>query len=139
MSVRFTELGELALRWRSYVREATGFQQIAPTHAYEHGRPFRFDGAATVAIPSPHNASDYYRFFEPRLKTLCLFQIGLATFGPSYGYRESDIKPFQASARRVQAFRPRIIVSSHCSWSVTELTSVLRPIWISCHAAKTKY
>ncbi len=113
MSERFTEPGELAQKWRSYVQEATGFQEIRPTHAYEDGRPFRFGSIELVAIHSPGHASDHYCFFEPRLKILFSFDIDLAAFGPSYGCRQSNIELFEASARRVHALRPRIVVSSH--------------------------
>ena len=113
MSERFTEPGELAQKWRSYVQEATDFQEIRPTHAYEDGRRFRFGSVELVAIHSPGHASDHYCFFEPRLKILFSFDIHLAAFGPWYGCRESNIELFEASARRVQALRPRIVVSSH--------------------------
>jgi len=113
MSERFTEPGELAQKWRDYVREAMGFQEIQPTHDYEDKRRLRFGAVELVAIHSPGHASDHYCLFEPRRKILFSFDIDLAAFGPWYGHRESNVELFEASVRRVQALHPRIVVSSH--------------------------
>lgn len=113
MSERFTEPGELAQKWRSYVQQTMGFKETQPTEAYQDGRRLRFGRVELEAIHSPGHASDHYCFFEPRLKILFSFDIDLDSFGPWYGCRESDIDLFQTSVRRLQALRPRMVVSSH--------------------------
>jgi glyoxylase-like metal-dependent hydrolase (beta-lactamase superfamily II) len=113
MSERFTEPGELAQKWRSYVQQTMGFKETQPTDAYKDGWRLRFGRVELVAIHSPGHASDHYCFFEPRLKILFSFDIDLDSFGPWYGCRESDIDLFETSTRRVQDLRPRIVVSSH--------------------------
>jgi len=113
LSERFTEPGELAERWRSFVRETMGFRDLRPTRAYENGDHMRFGAVELVAVHTPGHDTDHYCLFEPRRKILFSFDIDLASFGPWYGCPESDIGQFEASVRRVQALRPRLVVSSH--------------------------
>jgi glyoxylase-like metal-dependent hydrolase (beta-lactamase superfamily II) len=113
LSNRFTEPGELAQKWRRYVQESMGFRDAQPSGAYGEGRRFRFGAVELVAVYTPGHDTDHYCFFEPRSKILFSFDIDLAPFGPWYGCRASDIDLFEASVRRVQALKPRVVVSSH--------------------------
>ena len=113
LSERFMGPGELGQKWRTFVQETMGFRDKHPTRAYEDGDHLRFGAVELVAIHSPGHDTDHYCFFEPNKKILFSFDVDLASFGPWYGCRESDIGLFEASVRRVQALHPRMVVSSH--------------------------
>jgi glyoxylase-like metal-dependent hydrolase (beta-lactamase superfamily II) len=113
MSERFTGSKALAEKWRTYVREATGFQDALPTDHYEEGHCFRFGSVELLALHCPGHTLDSYCFLEPEREILLSFDIDLSPFGPWYGHPDSDIAQFEASIRRVRDLKPRIVVSSH--------------------------
>jgi glyoxylase-like metal-dependent hydrolase (beta-lactamase superfamily II) len=113
MSQRFTGPEILAQMWRKYIREATGFRDALPTDHYQEGHRFRFGSVELLALHCPGHTVDSYCFLEPRLEILFSFDIDLTPFGPWYGHPSSDIARFEASIRRVQDLKPRMVVSSH--------------------------
>lgn len=110
---RFTEPGELASEWRKYVAASIKFKTALPTHTFGDGHVFDFGKIKLIAVHTPGHAIDHTCFFEPTSGVMLLFDIDLTAFGPWYGHRESDIAAFEASIRKIIAFNPRVVVSSH--------------------------
>lgn len=113
LSERFTEPGELARKWRRFAQDTMGLRESRPTQAYSDAGRSNFGAVELVALHTPGHSSDHYCFFEQHRKILFSFDIDLTPFGPWYGCRESSIDQFEASVGRIQALRPRIVVSSH--------------------------
>ena len=113
LSERFVEPGPLAATWRQFVSQTMGFRDAPPTHTFHDGATFNFGRVKLVAIHTPGHVIDHTCFLEPTYGVLLSFDIDLTSFGPWYGHRESDIREFKASIRRVAALEPQIIVSSH--------------------------
>jgi len=113
LSVRLAEPGELAEQWKRFVRDALGFNEMAPTHFYRDGDRFDFGPCGLLAVHTPGHTADHYCLFEPDQQILFSFDLDMTPFGPWYGHRESDLNQIRESLNRIRSLNPKMIVSSH--------------------------
>lgn len=113
LSRRLVEPGELAEKWKVFVREVMGFQERIPTNHYAEGHLFDFGRLQLTALHTPGHTSDHFCFFNSAQGLLLSFDIDLTPYGPWYGNRESDLSAFRTSLQRIRGLKPRIIASSH--------------------------
>lgn len=104
---------ELRHTWQLYARRYMGMRDRPPTDAFRDGHRFEFGRIALEAIHCPGHCVDFYCLWEPTHGVLLTVDIDFTSFGPWYGHAESNIDQFEKSIRKVQALRPRIVVSSH--------------------------
>ncbi|MBA4393402.1 MAG: hypothetical protein C0407_07600 [Desulfobacca sp.] len=113
LSQRLVEPGELAEKWKVFVREAMGYKERVPTNRYAEGHIFDFGRLRLTTVPTPGHTMDHTCFFDSDQGLLLSFDIDLTPYGPWYGNRESDLSAFRSSLQRIRELKPRIIASSH--------------------------
>ena len=125
LSERFTEPGELATEWRHFATTEMKIKTALPTHTFADEHVFDFGKIKLNAVYTPGHTIDHMCFFEPTHGIMFVFDIDLTAFGPWYGHRESDIGAFEESIRKVIAFQPRVVVSSHKGVMVDNISARL--------------
>ena len=125
MGNRFARPGELAAMWIDFVKMTTGIREVEAGEHYQDGQLLDFGAIKLECMHAPGHTDDHYVFFEPRHGIAMIFDIDLATFGPWYGNRESDIDAFLTSIRRIAERRPRMIISSHKGVFTDDITGRL--------------
>ena len=111
LSKRFVN-EELAATWRRFVKKDMGFRDCRPTNSFNGGTVFNFGRITLDPIYTPGHTKDHYCFFNKRKKILLAFDYDLTNF-PWYGHRESSIKEFRESLKKLMTLSSTVIVSSH--------------------------
>ncbi len=129
LSERFTEPGEIAKKWRDYVPTMMGMKACKPTHSFDEKSIIEFGDVNLLPIHTPGHTIDHYCFYEPNEMVLFSFDIDLTTFGPWYGHRESSIREFKDSIKKIGELKIKTLVSSHRNMVTTHIYEQLEKFY----------
>ncbi len=114
LAERFLDGGETGRVWQGFVSSVMGFRPPEkPSFRYGHGHVFDTGTAKLEAVYTPGHCIDHYCFWEEERRVLFLSDLDLSNFGPWYGHRESSLRDFRESIRRVSRLNASVALSSH--------------------------
>ncbi len=109
-NVAGTGLEEFAYR---FVEELFQLQDSRVNHRLSNGHHFSLGTYNLYTIHTPGHSAGHCCFYLPEVQVIFLGDLDLSSFGPLYGYRDSNIDQFLSSIERVQNFDYKTAVTGH--------------------------
>lgn len=99
--------------WDEIVKEGMGFTESAREITYGEGHIFDLGGVSIEAVHAPGHSPGHFCFLIRDEDMLYASDLGFDSFGPWYGYLNSDLGVYPATIEKVRKKRIKRAVSSH--------------------------
>ena len=97
----------------NFLENLFGLQDTPVDLELEGGQAFDLGSMALEVIHTPGHSAGHCCFYLPGAQLIFLADLDLSSFGPMYGYQDSEIDPFIQSIDRVLQLQINTAVTSH--------------------------
>ncbi|MDY7031999.1 MAG: MBL fold metallo-hydrolase [Thermodesulfobacteriota bacterium] len=99
--------------WDEIVKDGMGFTESAREMTYGEGHIFDLGGIRLEAVHTPGHSPGHFCFLIRDENILFASDLGFDSFGPWYGYLNSDLGVYPATIEKVRKKKIKRAVSSH--------------------------
>ncbi|MDY6968776.1 MAG: MBL fold metallo-hydrolase [Spirochaetota bacterium] len=99
--------------WEKIITENMGFQESSKEITYKNGHIFDLGRIQLKAIHTPGHSKGHYCFLSNDKELLFASDLGIDSFGPWYGYLDSNLNEFLKSIDMIRSLNIDKALSSH--------------------------